>query len=109
MAVGDITWANYQATISTAVSALDPTTTVDLNKARIAIARAKLIAIALGDAVAAQGTSVDLVVGECDKVLQMLLEYQIQSGMSNSGGRFIKTGLANENHKRGWADGILRS
>lgn len=107
MAVSDVTWVNFQATISTALAALDDTTSVDLNKARIAVARAKLIAIGLGDAVAAQGTSVDLVCGECDKVLAMILEIQVQRGMSLSGGRFIKLGLANEGHKKGWSDGVL--
>ena len=107
MAVGDITWPNYQATISTAVTFLDPNGTLDFLQARLAVARAKLIATGLGDSVSAQGTSVALLAAETNSVLTMITELEIRYGMKNAAGRFIKMGAADTGHRKGWNGGIL--
>ena len=104
MATGDVSWPQYQSTMGAAILALD---TSDFLTARLRVTQAKLIALGLGDAVSAGGTSVQLLVGECDKTLDMITELEKRAAMKTAQGRFIKTGLANDGHGRGWDGGVL--
>lgn len=107
MAIGDITWQAYQAALSSAILALSPGGSQDFISARIFVAQGKLTALALADKVAAAGTSVDLLVGELDKVLAMITEVEMRQAMKTTNGRLIKTGLASEGHRKGWDGGLL--
>jgi hypothetical protein len=103
----DITWDSYQTTVNAAFTKLAQGATQDFVGARLAVAQAKLIALGLGNKVSAQSTSVDLLCQELDKVLAMITEAQMRQDMASVNGRFIRTGLSNDGHKRGREGGIL--
>jgi hypothetical protein len=95
-----IDWPTFQGYFAGAVDALE---SGDLLGARRKIIQAWMIARGLGAAVSASGTTVDLLVEDCQKINGLITEYGTEKAKLSGNGRLIKTGLRNSG--RGWAPG----
>jgi hypothetical protein len=94
-------WTTFQGFFTAACDALE---SGDRLGALRNCLKAKMIALALAGQVSASGTSVNLVIAECDSLHAQIVGYFAEVAKLTSNGRLIKTSLRNGGRR--WTGGV---